>query len=103
MPIAVKSAARLGSTARLKNASSIRETPPLETFADGSALWIAATASRRRTAYSEAFGDGAQNWLVFGSFQISYRTLRPLKCAAAAPAKRPNAATSCGVRGIVPP
>src|SRR5450432_17940 len=103
MPIAVRPAARSGVTALRKNSASKRDTPPLDTFADGSALRIAAMASRSKTAYSEALGDGAQNWLVLGSFQISYRTLRPLKCPAAASAKRPNAATSSGVRGGLPP
>src|ERR1700722_2734450 len=101
--MAVKPAARLGSTALARNAVSNRDNPPLDTFADGSALRIAATASLSRIAYSEAFGNGFQNWLAFGSFQISYRTLRPLKCAAAASAKRPKAATSCGIRGVLPP
>src|SRR5258705_13748488 len=103
MRIVVKPAARLGCPVRPTNDASMRDLPPLDTFADGSALRIASTASCRSAAYAEASGDCGQNWLVFGSFQISYRTLRPLKWAAAASAKRPNAATSCGVRGVLPP
>ncbi len=57
----------------------------------------------QQSRYSRALGSGGQNCAISGSFQISYRTSRPLNRIAAASAKRPKAAMSSPVRGTLPP